>query len=138
MGVGEVTIKVLSPLVLLVTIALLLAGHGDQRYTIRAMNEGNEKLSEVRVWYGKLMTEFGYLSPSVFKAKSLMRHPPPDVAEVSWTDASGTDHRVEVDISGVVPRKYDEGVLSFVIHADRTVTAGFFIPEKLPFESIQY
>jgi len=120
---------------LFLAAALLTASCGEQRYTIRASNEGREELSDVRVWYGKLATSFGYLGPSIFKANNLIRHPPPDVAEVSWTDSRGQSHRMEVDISNLVPKNYDQGVLTFEIHADQTVTAGFFFPQKLPFES---
>jgi len=122
-------------LALTLATLLLAVGCGEQRYTIRAWNEGKQELRDVRVWYGRVMTSFGYLGPSIFKAKNLIRHPPADVAEVSWTDSRGEPHRVKVDISKLVPKHYDHGVLTFEIHADQTVTAGFFIPKKLPFES---
>lgn len=125
-------------LALLLAAAYLVMGCGEQDYTIRADNQSNQELSDVRVWYGNVMTAFGYLGPSVYKANSFIRHPPPDEAEVSWTDSHGQAHRVKVDISELVPKKYDQGVLTFVIHADQTVTAGFFIPEKLPFETRDY
>lgn len=123
---------------LVLAAALLVVSCSEQHYTIRADNQSSEELSDVRVWYGDLMTAFGYLGPSVYKANSFIRHPPPDVAEVSWTDSRGRAHKVTVDISDLVSRKYDQGVLTFVIHADQTVTAGFFIAEKLPFEKNDY
>lgn len=97
----------------------------DQEYSLEVWNTSPEKVYEVEVWYGKKHAQFGVIPPGKSAIRNGMRTPPPEVAEIRWEFPKGEPHAVRIDISSLVPNRYEDGQLTFRIRPGNAVTAHY-------------
>lgn len=107
--------------------SVLWSAVSSQSYTMRVMNESGLEIAGVSVQMAERHASFGAMrSESIASASGFSRRPA-TYADISWTDDNDQSHTARVDLSGIVPRRYDDGVLTFVIEPDAGVSVGFFI-----------
>ena len=111
-------------------IAASVAAVNHQNYTLRVMNETELTFDNVYVQMSGRRFSFGIMSGGKYAARSFEEVRPKGVAQVHWTDVSGAAQMAEVDLTDVVPRRYDNGVLTFVFVDENSVRAGFYIRDK--------
>ncbi len=122
---------VLAAIAVLPVIGVVSAAN-HQTYTLRLWNDSGARIDNASVRFSGRDSSFGVLSADVFAAKSFQTLRPKGVAVVSWSSSSGQQHEAEIDLSDIVPRRYNNGVLTFTFQADGDVRAGFFIRKKIP------
>lgn len=108
-------------------------GNANQSYALRVWNKSGSAIHGVSVHMDERKTTFGALGSELFAKKAGQNTRPSAIAEVRWTDENGQSHEVRVDLSELVPRRYDNGVLTLTIHPNADVTGGFFINKRPEF-----
>ena len=120
-------------IVLSVAVLLITTGCGEKYYTQRVFNESGQEIDYVVIHYGKLQSSFGVLPPDTSATKMFMRTRPPNLAKVTWVDDKNTSYSVNVDMN-IVPDNYNDGVLTFSIQKDFSVSFNYYLdtPVNIP------
>lgn len=129
---GARTIVVLSILVLPATVIVSAATH--QEYDFRVWNTSGARIDDIVVRMTGRHYTFGALGDGISATASFQTNRPEGEATIEWTTENGEAHTANVDVSGIVPRRYHNGVLTFTFEPGGTVTGNFFIRKKLAFE----
>ncbi len=116
--------------ILFLPIATVVATINHQNYTLRVKNETELTIDNVYVEMSGRKFSFGIMSGGKYAARNFEEVRPKGVAKIHWTDASGEAQVAEVDLTDIVPRRYDNGVLTFVFEDESSVRAGFYIRDK--------
>ncbi len=114
-------------------VVALVSAINHQTYDLRVWNETDKMIDDVSVHMAGKSHSFGVMSSGVTATRAFQPDRPASSAEIRWTGEDGRAHVVEVDLSDVVPRRYDRGVLTFTIYAEESVRAGFFIRKDYAF-----
>lgn len=122
---GALTIVMLA--ILLLPALTILSAINHQDYDLRVFNETGTQVNDVTVRMIGRHYSFGVLSKGLFAVHANRQGRPKGIAEISWTGEDGQSHMAEVDLSDMIPRRYDNGVLTIAIQADDSAEVGFFI-----------
>jgi hypothetical protein len=98
-----------------------------QDYDLRVRNESDDPVDNVVVRMSGKRYSFGAMNSGVTATIGSQRERPTGRAEIRWTGADGQSHRVESDVSELVPRRYNRGLLTFTIYPEENVKVDFFI-----------
>jgi hypothetical protein len=115
------------PVVAVVSIA------NQQYYDLRVWNETGTEIDSVSVRMIGKRYSFGAMNDGVSATIGSQEDRPLGSAEIRWTGEDRRSHTVNVDLSELVPRRYDRGILTFTISAENNVRVGFFVPKEPPF-----
>ena len=104
-----------------------------QVYDLRVWNQAGATVENVSI--SMIGREYTYSSirDGITATRSFVQGRPSGIAEIRWTGEDGQTHMVEVDLSEIVPRRYNNGVLTFVILSEGNARVGFFIRKKHSF-----
>ncbi|NNC76453.1 MAG: hypothetical protein HKN77_00740 [Woeseiaceae bacterium] len=128
------SVRIPVVLSILVLPATAIVGMSQsQTYTLRASNESGVKIDDVTISMAGRRYALGILPHGKFAAIAFQHDRPKGIAEVSWIDIDGRSYMDEVDLSDMIPRRYDNGLLDFTIDANGNVQGSFFIQPDVHF-----
>ncbi len=113
--------------VLLVPVVIVVSSIPSQQYSVRLVNDSAVDITNVVVTYGDRRFSRSTLIKDKYSVSNFVTSPPKGVATVSWTDGTGANRETQIDLSAEVPRRYNNGVLTFRFNEDGEPGVGFFI-----------
>lgn len=128
LGKGARIIVAVSIVVLPVATIASIASR--QSYDLRVWNETGARIDDVVVRFNGKRYSFGAMREDVSASIGFQQHRPEGRARVMWTGVDGRAHEAVVDLSDMVPGRYNNGVLTFTIEAGGDVRTDFFIRKE--------